>query len=225
MNRRNEPGANRADKEERWKLCLWTCQIIWKKRCNAVFKQAMPNPRAAVDEAKKLLKEYTRLPKTTVAPTRPQARIRWLKLEHGHIKINCDATWCHRTKRGGLRVIARNSDETFIGGANRRVTGQGIDELEAEVVRMGVKFAKEKGWTRMVVESDSTIVVSQIQGNTHHWRIGTICDNIRGQVKEFQQVKWKAKPRTANECANWNAIQSRMGVCLDEWVEQPPTPP
>lgn len=44
MDRRNEPAANHAVKEERWQLCLWTCWIILKKRFIAVVEQAMPNP-------------------------------------------------------------------------------------------------------------------------------------------------------------------------------------
>lgn len=53
------------------------CWIVWKKRCNVVIEQMMLNPRVAADEAKKLVEEYMRLPKTSVETARTQARIGW----------------------------------------------------------------------------------------------------------------------------------------------------
>lgn len=165
MARRNEPGTSSAVKEEvaTMLMAVWT---IWRKQCSAVFEGAMTNPMATVDEARRLLDEFMKTPKMVEPQTTRKTRFGWLKPKLGYIKFNCDAAWCHRTKRGGIGVIVRNSDRILIGGTNRRTTGQGIAELEA--VRWGIMLAKEKGWNRIEVESDLMMVVSQIKGNTHH---------------------------------------------------------
>lgn len=114
------PSTNRATKEERWHLWMWTCRIIWKKRCK-------PNPTAAVEEAKKLYVEYKNIPKVTNEVQRPRNSQGWEAPETGYVKVNCDASWCRQTKTGGLRVVARNSDGRLTEGANRRETRESVE--------------------------------------------------------------------------------------------------
>lgn len=76
-----------------------------------------------------------------------------------------------------------------VGGANRLTNGHTAEELEVEAIDLGVKLAREKGWYRIIMESNSGKVINQIQGNIHHWRIETICGNIRRQVEAMDRVK------------------------------------
>lgn len=168
QSRQNEQCSNQETKEKRWQMCLWTCWIIWKKRCKAVFEMTEPNPVQTVEEIKKLLEEFNKLPKTIGNPGGQPARHEWQRPEPGIIKINVDAAWCHRSKKGGIGVIVRNETGAVIGDANRILTGQGIEELEAEAIRIGMHIAKEMGWNRIIVESDSKTVINQIQGRTNH---------------------------------------------------------
>lgn len=77
---------------------MWTCWIIWMKRCNTVFEQVMLNPNVAAEEAKYLFEEYKKLPKNTAETTRTPTKIRWQRQEPGATKINCDAAGANKQR-------------------------------------------------------------------------------------------------------------------------------
>lgn len=60
--------------------------------------------------------------KVTNEVQRPRNSQGWEAPETGSVKVNCDASWCRQTKTGGLRVVARNSDDRLTEEANRRET-------------------------------------------------------------------------------------------------------
>lgn len=46
--------------------------------------------------------------------------------------------------------------------------GNTTESLEAEAILLGVNLSIEKGWDRVVIESDYEVVMNQLRGSTYH---------------------------------------------------------
>lgn len=125
---------------------MWICWLIWRSRCKTAFEQTTPNPKVVTDEGRKLQEEHNQLPKKKNSrPEQRQVQRRWEKPERDEIAINVDATWCQRTRAGGIGVVARNSNGILVGGTNCNTTGDNVDNLEAQAIHLGITLAKDRG--------------------------------------------------------------------------------
>lgn len=86
---------------------------------------------------------------------------------------------------GGIRVVARNSDDFLVRGANRPLKGCSTAELEVEAVLLGTRLVIENGWNQVEIESDSEVVIKQLRGTVHHCRIETTCSTIVSMAGQF----------------------------------------
>ena len=80
---------------------------------------------------------------------------KWDAPEDGWLKINCDGAFDQNSMVAGLGVDVRNSDGMLVEGRNRSSPAMNDLQVEAMVVKEGVKLAIEKKYQKVVMEMDS----------------------------------------------------------------------
>ncbi|GKV01938.1 hypothetical protein SLEP1_g14444 [Rubroshorea leprosula] len=96
-------------------------------------------------------------------------------------------------------------------GDEKKVNG------EAELGNEGVK-----GLTKLVCETDSTIVAPALQKPESARReISPIIINAVCLSKRFESIQFRAISQQAKETANWVATSTRKGLSFGDWVQAP----
>ncbi|KAK8523704.1 hypothetical protein V6N12_013789 [Hibiscus sabdariffa] len=92
-----------------------------------------------------------------------RAQEHWVKPSQDCVKINVDGAFNPMTRKAAIGVIARNSHGMMIDGSAFQLRGLQTAELAvACAFKEGVRMAIENGWTHVVFEGDSAIVVSKL---------------------------------------------------------------
>lgn len=147
-------------------------------------------------------------------PSNLVSAVAWTKPDYGAIKINCNGAWSSSSRHGGVGVISRDSSGMIMGGSQGRVEGGSPEEVEAKAILQAVQLAVARGWSDVVVESDSTIVINHNLGKVFAWRIDTIMSNALSLATSVDRIVWVHIPRFAtNACADWIAKQVLAGLC------------
>lgn len=137
------------------------------------------------------------LPRQGQPPQKEQVVEGWRTPPPGTIRIICDASWSSQIGMGGIGVITRDSRGEVVGGLNRRL--RGVDSLEASTVLEGTRLTVEQGWKTVEIESDSSVIINQINGGISHWWTRALNMNISTTARRIDHVTWKAILRTTNE--------------------------
>lgn len=85
---------------------------------------------------------------------------------------------------------------------NRRCRCDAIEVLKASTILEEMKLVAEQGWHDVEVESDSSVVINQIRGDTSFWGLRALLMNIVTLPNRIDRIEWKAIPRAVNECAD-----------------------
>ncbi|OMO73113.1 hypothetical protein COLO4_27245 [Corchorus olitorius] len=80
---------------------------------------------------------------------------------------------------------------------------------EALAIKDGCKLAKEQGYEKIVVESDSVAVICDINRNDgrYAWKISIIIGDIKEFLKSFKKVRLSLVKCEVNSAADWVAKQ------------------
>ncbi|OMO69837.1 hypothetical protein COLO4_28913 [Corchorus olitorius] len=106
-----------------------------------------------------------------------------------------------------------------------RVEAENSEVAEALVIKEVYRLAKEKGFSKVMFESDSTTVVRDITRKDWltAWKTSKIVEEIRNHLTEFAEAKILLEKREANSAADWVEKQYNMGMELSNWVDRPPS--
>ncbi|WVZ54654.1 hypothetical protein U9M48_005419 [Paspalum notatum var. saurae] len=98
---------------------------------------------------------------------RPRAQ-RWSPPEGEVIKVNTDGSYCPRTKNGGWGFVLRDTDGEVVSAGAGRLT-QALDPFHVEVMAclIGVTEEAEKGVGKVVIETDSMMVVEAVKSRDY----------------------------------------------------------
>lgn len=118
-------------------------------------------------------------------------------------------------------MVARNSVGKLIEGINQKLTCEVTKVMEEKATLLGIRLAIKKGWDQVEIKSESEVVINQLPGKLHLWRIETTFSNITRLAGNIELIELKEVQRTKNKSANWIAKQSRLRVCLNDWISQP----
>ncbi|KAG9146963.1 hypothetical protein Leryth_005228 [Lithospermum erythrorhizon] len=84
----------------------------------------------------------------------------WQIPETGYMKFNIDAAFNATTNSGAAGVIRRNAKGEFWGAKYNRITHVGSPLLaECLAMREGIEFAWKHNWRRIILESDSKLLI------------------------------------------------------------------
>ena len=79
------------------------CRIIWKERCNLVFKNKAIDPKGCIEKINGVVGEILQakgMDKNRIVEGRRDKNERWMKLDPGWVKVNCDGA-CDMDKKEG----------------------------------------------------------------------------------------------------------------------------
>jgi len=153
--------CDRLDSEE-MELAVIVAHKIWLRRNLMVFGGSIPSPSILVKGAKDLLgdfrKSFEEVPNQDNEG--PRAISRWSKPDAGFIKLNWDAALDVRQNRMGVGIIARDElGEVRAALCTTLPYIQNPSVAETVGARRAVEFARERGFSSIVIEGDSREVV------------------------------------------------------------------
>ncbi|CAL9025955.1 unnamed protein product [Prunus brigantina] len=148
----------------------------------------------------------------------------WTPPSDGFVKINTDAAWIKESNRSGVGVVIRDSAGNVRGGLADNLYCCSALHAEAEAALRGLYLAKRKGFSKVMLETDSTILKQSVEGMTNNgaWSILPTILEIRRLANSFQSVEWSWIPRSINKAAHAAAsigIRAVEQIC---WAERSP---
>ena len=78
------------------------------------------------------------------------------------MKINCDGACVVQSKTAAVGVIARNNEGRKIAGVGKWMESDEPEEVEVMAIKQGIIVVKEKGYQQVIIESDSKIIVEEL---------------------------------------------------------------
>lgn len=129
--------------------------------------------------------------------------VKWVRPPVTMSKINCDA--CLKSYDFvGVEFIARNADEGVLGAGIDRIPGSfSVDCAEALLIQSAMTFAKEIGLFKVIFESDSHRVITQLQ-ETHVnlSYVGLLMENCLYLMNVFEFVSFSHVRKESNKAAH-----------------------
>ena len=149
---------------------------------------------------------------------------KWKKPPQGIIKINFDGSFKVAERKGGIGVIARDDKGDIVGAA--QAINQGITDplvVEATAAIRALMFAKDMGFTRIILEGDALMLITKIlQAQPSLSVIGNLVAAAKDLMKQFNWSKIQHVQREANEAAHCLA---KNALSIEEdlyWVDECP---
>jgi ribonuclease HI len=222
--------CDRLDTEE-MEFAVIVAHKIWLRRNLMVFGGSIPSPSILVKGAKEVLEEFRK--SFEEVPSReiegPRATSRWSKPDAGFIKLNWDAALDARQNRMGVGIIARDELGKVRAALSTALPYiQNPSVAEAFGARRAVEFARERGFSSIVIEGDSREVVLAL-GNSGDCCVsyGDLISNARALLSSFPHWKIAHVGREGNKAAHYLAkfavsqLSSRVwiGVCPSAIVD------
>ncbi|XP_068331761.1 uncharacterized protein [Pyrus communis] len=105
--------------------------------------------------------------------------------------------------KAAAEFVLRNHNRQFIGDDFLNLDGATISEVEARTLREGFLFAQRKGYTKIMVEGDSKLVIqSVLDRDATSWNLVPIIEHIKWTTTNFDCIDWKHIFREANFVAD-----------------------
>jgi len=131
------------------------------------------------------------------------------------LKVNSDGAFRAVEKDGAWGFIIRDSDgQAVVAGSGRLSAVPDAISAEGEACLAALEAAMNRGISRVIIETDSTNLVSALRGNAYDQAPGgVIFSEARGVLEmHFDDVIFYAIPRTCNQAAHELA---RFGLSRD----------
>ncbi|KAK9950806.1 hypothetical protein M0R45_006274 [Rubus argutus] len=224
--------ASSESKDDRGRVLTMVgffCWAIWKARCSFVYQGMEVCPTKIISTALALLNEF-QFARCIIHDPIISVIVEvnhWVPPPNSYTKVNCDAAWNANTCRAGLGILIRDCSGSLVGGLTRPNSCGSVLIVESEAILEGMKLAKELNVSKLVVESDSKVVIANLRqsSSTVNWRICPIIRAIRLLGSSFHHIRWDWIPREENRAAHVAAsLAIGGGVRLNRWATQPPLP-
>ncbi|KAF8406806.1 hypothetical protein HHK36_005927 [Tetracentron sinense] len=183
---------------------LW---FLWKARNEKLFSSLSCSPRSIVARASAFAAEVQSVWSPTRAMSTRPSSFCWVPPPLGLIKLNCDGAFFVGETLGGAGVVGRDSTGCVLDFRVQVVRCASAIMAEAKAIVLGVSLASERGWTNIVVESDSLslILVLQSPGDVFPLEVAVLMEDLRVAIHSFASVSFSFSPRATNGLAHWLA--------------------
>ncbi|KAH7863681.1 hypothetical protein Vadar_020669 [Vaccinium darrowii] len=162
---------------------------IWKSRNQAMFDHCRADPVWVMQQAVRSAAEFLEANKEEesemeiLCADRPSKQVQWQAPTSGFVKINFDGAFIQNLNGGGIGVVARSDDGSFLcarscGGLRARST----IVMESLALRAGVLLAMERGFRRVIFEGDAKRLINARSGR------GTSREDIQLLVWDILQL-------------------------------------
>ncbi|RLN33089.1 hypothetical protein C2845_PM03G16420 [Panicum miliaceum] len=128
----------------------------------------------------------------------------WCKPAADILKINVDGSFIAGTRKGGWGFVIRDSEGTVM-HAGAGAIPRAMDAFHTEVLacHAGLKAASEKGMTKVMIDTDSMMLVMALKGNTFALApAGGIIHEIKVVASSFVLFSANYSPRVCNKVAH-----------------------
>ncbi|XP_031096925.1 uncharacterized protein LOC116001176 [Ipomoea triloba] len=190
---------------ERFSIRLWW---LWKWRNDKVFNnRSLPfdqKLRWIKRQEDEIKSAFVKVGVQGLSANRSAAsQVSWTKPTIGYVKLNVDGSWsAHEVKAGcggvirdahevkaGCGGVIRDHDGNWLGGFVANIGICSVEEVEAWAVWHGLRFALNRGYQNLIVESDSRTVIELL--NHSGFSTGgltNLLERCREEMVNFQSL-------------------------------------
>ncbi|KAL3813976.1 hypothetical protein ACJIZ3_015244 [Penstemon smallii] len=195
-------------------LGVLLCWSIWHARNKLFFEGNVPDAMAIISFARIYLEELQQPNYSILAPVveTNRAENQWRPPDPQVIKLNFDASVNNVDGCCGIGVIARSNSGECVGWQSICIK-QPLDPTAAEAkgALMAVEFALARNWNKVILEGDSSVVISAIRSElASRADYGSIIDDIREFASSFGLFQVRHIRREGNSVAHEIAKLSRF---------------
>ena len=205
-------------------LFSFTIWSIWHQR-NQVRTQPSHRPLNLISQwAHDRFVEFNDL-KTAPTTSRPWRQVWWKPPDQGAFKINFDRAIFIGNNCSGLRVVVHDKEGLAIASMATRVPQQLQPiEIEALAAYKAIVFAKELGLSQVVLEGDSSTVMSALNSsNPRLAPFGLPVQDTLNVATDFSKLSYSHTKREGNFVAhNLAQLAANILNCVI-WMEDIPT--
>ncbi|KAM3351906.1 hypothetical protein ACQJBY_023652 [Aegilops geniculata] len=181
--------------------------IIWSSRNKYTHEEVKYQPGRSMVLVKELIQALY-IPAEAV-DKRSLGKERWKPPEEGWCKINTDASVNVNGGSSAIGMVTRDHGGELLLATVRKLSGV-TDPNCAQLlgVREAVCLAMEKGWTRVIIESDYKTIIDEYMASESRSTGSPIISEIKSYLHNFQGLRINYVRREANEVAHWCARES-----------------
>lgn len=199
-------------------------RYVWLRRNGFVFCSGFIAPKQLVAQAREALISFGE--ENTIADGANSGSmpivLKWLMPSPGWVKLNCDAALSPAAKTMGIGVVARNDRGDVLATLAASVPCVS-DPMSTEVLAAWreVQFGKERGYHRLMLESDLLTTVNVLNQEAPCLSIcGQLVEDIRARLKYFSCCNVQHVSRTANTTAH-SLAKYALFLSFDAvWMEE-----
>lgn len=186
---------------------------IWRMRNDFIFNQKIPSAEVAVgiirhlsDEMSSVKTRGNNLNQDVISKS-SMTLIRWISPEEGFVKINCDGSLSIQNNLASCGGVIRDHWGAYIVGFACKLGNCSILQAELWAVFYGLKLGVDRGFRRIIVETDSLTARNLIVKGcpTHHPCYNMIM-HIRNLAKTCASIVWRHVFWESNQVADALAI-------------------
>ncbi|CAH9061385.1 unnamed protein product [Cuscuta europaea] len=204
-------------------MLLWS---IWKSRNELVWSNETFSATGVQRVATSLLSSWRVAHEEGNSLVYSRARhedLKWKRPGINQVKINVDAAHNPRDGLWSWGWVSRNSDGIFIQARTRVVKAKWSPEVaEAWGVWEAIRWACRNWWTNLVIETDASLIIAGIQGESYAAQIGVIYDDIKVLLRANSDIQVKWCRRVANKVAHTFARYASYASVSDITFDLPP---
>jgi len=148
--------------------------------------------------------EYIALCKPNLVSTGSRTAT-WKRPNQGWVKVNSDGVFSENTGEGGWGVVIRDEEGEVVEAAAGKLTRlMDAFQSEVEACLAGVMLVGERGFGRIVVETDSLVLKQALKTSSHRLAAtgGLICEIQNLLASEFSGFQVDYAPRSCNKVAH-----------------------
>ncbi|WJX23528.1 hypothetical protein P8452_12731 [Trifolium repens] len=202
-------------------MIMW---CLWNNRNNCVWNGIKDTAKDVASRAAHMLHDWRAinylqqhsaqtttavLINSSLAPSQQQQAInfelpRWQRPRPYWWKCNVDASFTQNPSITGWGWCIRNSNGSFIAaGTNSRKHNFTVPEGEALAILEALRVASSRGWSNIIFESDSKVVVDAIKATSHgRSELCSILQEIKALLQTNPNFEVKFTKRQANMAAH-----------------------
>ncbi|XVF78426.1 hypothetical protein PTKIN_Ptkin14bG0131700 [Pterospermum kingtungense] len=197
---------------------LWS---IWRNR--EIMNRESLKAQHVVEQGMAFLQEF-RHAHVKCRTYIPSVILPWKAPEGNLYKVNFDGVFKRKEELGGIGVVIRDTSGLVTGAMH--VAAPFCcepDVAEATAAMMAVRFAKDLGLFRVIVEGDALRVINAVNSPSPDLsEIGNIIEEVRWLCRDFQVCHFVHVSRHANMAAHTLAKAAIHVRNLCTWVEECP---
>ena len=157
-------------------------------------------------------------------PTPPRPLVKWSPPVEEYYKVNFDGTVFRGEEKAGIGVIIRNSQGMVMASLSQKISlPQTVVELETLAATRAIEFSIELGFSMVILEGDSKMVIKALQDNSPSLTpFGLLIRDAQEAANFFTCISYAHVGRNGNFVAHNLARYARHITGFFVWMEDVP---